>query len=46
LITLVNEMQTAGLKETRLNGAHLASGIYFCRLRAAGREQTIQIVKS
>jgi hypothetical protein len=32
--TLVNEVQKAGVYEVEFNGANLASGIYFYKLRA------------
>jgi chitinase len=37
---LVDAVQPAGRHEVTFRAAHLASGVYVCRLRAAGREET------
>ena len=41
--TLVNEEKSPGSYSIGLNGKHLASGIYFCRLTTPGYNKTVKI---
>jgi len=41
---LVDEIQNAGYYHVRFDGSHLASGVYFCRLRAGENVRTERIL--
>ena len=43
--TLDAGQRAAGLHEVRLGGAHLLSGVYFCRLTVDGRTDALKIVR-
>lgn len=42
--TLVNEFQSAGMHQTMLNGAHLASGVYFYTLTTESFSKTMKLI--
>jgi hypothetical protein len=42
--TLVNESQDAGYHDVRFDGSGLASGVYFCRLKAGGYVETKKLL--
>ena len=41
--TLVSGEHPAGTYEAQLDGRALAGGVYFCRLTAGGRQETIKL---
>lgn len=47
LVTVLSdEQQSAGVHEITFNASHLSSGIYFCKLEAAGMMQTRKLILS
>jgi sorbitol-specific phosphotransferase system component IIC len=42
--TLVDETQEAGYYSTHVDGAHLASGVYFCQFKAGGEARVKRLV--
>ncbi len=42
--TLVDETQEAGYHSTHVDGAHLASGVYFCQFKAGGEARVKRLV--
>lgn len=44
--TLVDQMQAAGEKEVRFDGAHLANGLYLCRLETQSKRMTLKMLLS
>jgi N-methylhydantoinase B/oxoprolinase/acetone carboxylase alpha subunit len=41
---LVSEEQTAGVRQVDFDGSQLASGVYYYRLSAAGKSQTLKMI--